>query len=211
MKAWIQLISTASFLFAATPVDGAPQKPELNAATNSAKVEKENSGSKTLLLNGEYEIGPGDQLSVSVWKEPELSRKVLVRPDGRISIPLIGDVDAVGRSPRELSEFIEAELKKFVTAPTVAVMVEAASSRRVFVLGKVGRPGPLNLTPGMTVLQALAGAGGFADFAKVKKIMVMRKVDGQSIKYRFNYKQVINGSHMEQNITLKIGDSIIVP
>ena len=210
MKAWIQLISTVCFLIGAAPVSGAPQKAELKAATNGEKVEKENSGSKTL-LNGEYEIGPGDQLSVSVWKEPELSRRVLVRPDGRISLPLIGDVDAVGRNPRELSEFIETELKKFVTAPTVAVMVEEASSRRVFVLGKVERPGPLTLTPGMTVLQALAGAGGFRDFAKVKKIVVMRKVDGQSIKYRFNYKQVINGAHLEQNITLKIGDSIIVP
>ena len=162
-------------------------------------------------LNGGYIIGPLDRLSISVWKEPELSRLVSVRPDGKISLPLVGDIQAAGLSPTALAAVIEKEMKRYIANPTTAVIVEEARSQRVYVLGEVARPGTFPLVPGMRVLQALATAGGFREFARVKKIFILRSKNGISVKFRFNYKQVIDGKAHDQNIILENGDSIIVP
>lgn len=158
-----------------------------------------------------YTIGPQDVLDVSVWKEPELTRSVPVRPDGKISLPLLNDVQAAGLTPAELAAQITTSLKKFVTAPQVTVIVTAINSQRVFIIGEVLRPGAFPLLPGMTVLQALSSAGGFTQFASLGKIYVLRNEDGKQTKHSFNYKAAINGKQVDQNFLLKAGDQIVVP
>jgi len=158
-----------------------------------------------------YIIGVEDVLNISVWKEPELSRSVPVRPDGKISLPLLNDVQAAGLTPQQLGASIRDGLKKFISDPEVTVIVTAVNSRRVYVMGEVTRPGVFPLSPGMTVLQALAGAGSFTQFAKIKGIYVLRMENGKQVKHPFNYKAVVRGENPEQNLELKPGDTIVVP
>ena len=158
-----------------------------------------------------YIIGPEDTLDISVWKEPEVSRVVPVRPDGRISLPLIHDVEAAGMSPQQLGASVTEKLRKYITDPQVTVIVTAMNSQRVFVVGEVLRAGAFPLLPGMTVLQALSSAGGFTSFADVKKIRVVRTRTGKQFEILFNYRDVIKGEKPEQNIKLEPGDTIVVP
>lgn len=158
-----------------------------------------------------YKIGPQDVLDISVWKEPELTRVLPVRPDGKVSMPLLNDVQAAGLTPTQLASKITDELKKFVTDPQVTVIVTQINSQRVYILGEVGRPGAYPLLPQETVLQALSSAGGLNAFANSKKIYVMRQVNGKPEKYPFNYKEVLNGKRADENIPLKAGDTIVVP
>ncbi|MBM3791202.1 MAG: polysaccharide export protein [Acidobacteria bacterium] len=158
-----------------------------------------------------YVIQPNDVLEVFVWKEPELSRKVLVRPDGRISFPLVQDLQASGISPGELKEKIEEQLKSFLTAPNVTIIVEAILSYRVFVVGKVQKPGALVVEKPVSVLQAIALAGGFADYAKESEITVVRNFEGETLVFNFNYKDVIKGRNADQNIYLRNGDVVVIP
>ena len=158
-----------------------------------------------------YLIGAQDVLDVSVWKEPELSRQVPVRPDGKISLPLLNDVQAAGLTPTQLAAQITAGLDKFMTAPQVTVIVSQINSQRVYILGEVGHAGAYLLLPGMTVLQALSNAGGFTPFSNVKNVYVLRQVNGKQQKLFFNYKEVVSGKRTEQNIELKPGDTIVVP
>ena len=158
-----------------------------------------------------YLIGPDDTLQVSVWKEPELSGSVPVRPDGKISIPLVDDVQAAGLTAVQLSEQIADKLKKFVTNPHVTVIVTAINSRRVYVLGEVNHPGGFTLLPDMNILQAISDAGGLTQFAHGKKVYVLRTEGGKQVKYPFNYSKVLKGENPEQNIALKSGDTIVVP
>lgn len=158
-----------------------------------------------------YMIGAQDLLDISVWKEPEISRAVQVRPDGKISLPLLNDVQASGLTPMQLASVIATGLRKYMTDPQVTVIVTSINSQRVYILGEVGRAGAYPLLPNMTLLQALSSAGGFTQFANSKKIYVLRDVAGRQIKIPFNYKEVVNGHRPEQNIELKPGDTIIVP
>ena len=158
-----------------------------------------------------YIIGPEDMLSINVWKEAELTRVVPVRPDGKISLPLLNDVQAAGLTPQQLGNSIRDGLKKFISDPEVTVIVTAVNSRRVYVMGEVTKPGAFPLLPGMTVLQALASAGSFTQFANVKGIYILRTEDGKQVKHAFNYKAVIKGQNTEQNLELKSGDTIVVP
>jgi len=158
-----------------------------------------------------YIIGAQDVLDISVWKEPDLTRSVPVRPDGKISLPLLNDVQAAGLTPMKLSEEITAGLKKFVTDPQVTVIVSAINSQRIYILGEVARAGAYPLLPGMTVLQALSSAGGFTQFASLKKIYILREENGKEQKYPFNYKEVVAGRHAEENILMKAGDTVVVP
>jgi polysaccharide biosynthesis/export protein len=158
-----------------------------------------------------YVIGAQDVLDVSVWKEPELTRTVPVRPDGKISLPLLNDVQAAGLTPTQLSAQITESLKKFVTEPQVTVIVTTINSQRIYILGEVTRAGAYPLLPEMTVLQGLSSAGGFTQFANLKKIYILRQENGKQEKYPFNYKDVVAGKHTEQNIMLKAGDTIVVP
>jgi len=158
-----------------------------------------------------YVIGAEDVLDISVWKEPEVSRVVPVRPDGKISLPLLNDVQAAGLTPAQLTAQITASLKKYVTDPQVTVIVKTINSQRFYILGEVLKPGAFAMLPGMTVLQALSSAGGFTPFAKMKSIYVLREESGKKVKYPFNYKEAISGKNAEQDILLKPGDTIVVP
>jgi polysaccharide export outer membrane protein len=158
-----------------------------------------------------YVIGAQDVLDINVWKEPDVSRIVPVRPDGKISLPLLNDVQAAGLTPAQLAAQVTESLKKYVTSPQVTVIVTTINSQRVYILGEVTRPGAFPLLPGMSVLQALSSAGGFTQFAKVKSIFVRRIENGKEAKYPFNYREVINGKRPEQDILLKAGDTIVVP
>jgi len=158
-----------------------------------------------------YKIGPQDVLRIDVWKEAEISRSVPVRPDGKISLPLLNDVQASGLTAMELANVITEGLKKFINSPQVTVSVFEINSRRVYVTGEVTRPGAFPLLPNMTVLQALTSAGGFTQFARTKKIYVLRSESGRQVKHPFNYNDVVKGNHQEDNIVLQPGDTIVVP
>jgi polysaccharide biosynthesis/export protein len=158
-----------------------------------------------------YIIGPEDVLDINVWKEPDVSRAVPVRPDGKISLPLINDVQAAGLTPQQLASTVTDKLRKFLTEPQVTVIVTAINSQRVFVVGEVLRAGAFPLIPGMTVLQAIANAGGFTTFANMKKIHVMRLVNGKHTELPFNYRDVLKGDNPDQNIKLEAGDTVVVP
>ena len=158
-----------------------------------------------------YIIQPNDMLEIFVWKEEDLTRKVLVRPDGRISFPLVQDLQAAGISPTELKKRVEEKLSTFLSAPEVTIIVEAINSYRIYVLGKVQNPGEVSSHKPVTVLQALALAGGFADYAKDDKITVIRSDKKGHKIFNFNYSDVIRGKNTEQNIILKTGDTVNVP
>jgi len=168
-------------------------------------------GDPVAVEKADYLIGPEDMLDISVWKEPDFSRMVPVRPDGKISLPLLSDVKAAGLTPTQLATSITAMLRKYVTQPQVTVIVTQMNSQRVYVLGEVNRPGQVPLLPGMTVLQALASAGGFTQFAEQKEIYVLRTENGKQSSYPFNYKEAVRGQGSTQNIILKPGDTIVVP
>jgi polysaccharide export outer membrane protein len=159
----------------------------------------------------DYVIGADDQLSVIFWRETNMSADVTVRPDGKISLPLINDIQASGLTPDQLRVSLTEAASKYIEDPTVTVVVKAINSRRVFITGQVGRPGPYPLTAPTTVLQLLALAGGVAEYAKSDQIQIMRTENGKTTNHRFNYKDVIKGKKLEQNMLLKPGDTVIVP
>lgn len=154
-----------------------------------------------------YKIGTEDVISVRVWREPELTMQQTVRPDGKITMPLIGDVNANDVTPKELTAVITAKLKEFINNPNVMVTVEQVRSKKYTITGEVNRPGSYPLLTATTVLDALTNSGGFRDFANKKKISIIR--GGERL--RFNYNEVIEGKNMEQNIILANGDLIVVP
>ena len=159
-----------------------------------------------------YVVGIGDVLEINVWKESELSKTVPVRPDGMITLPLIGEIKAVGLTPDQLKEQLTVALQKVVTDPQVTVMVTQVSSLSFNIMGNVNRPGYYPLTRPMTILDAIAISGGFRDFAKEKKIYVLRTgPNGAQQKIMFNYKDVIKGKKMAQNIMLLPHDTLVVP
>ena len=158
-----------------------------------------------------YVIGPDDQLAIVYWREKDMSADVVVRPDGMISLPLLNDIKASGLTPEQLRAAITQGASKFVEEPTVSVVVKAINSRRVFITGMVAKPGPYPLGGPTTVLQLISTAGGLAEYANKKKIVVVRKENGREITLPFNYEDVMKGKKMAQNIELKPGDSVIVP
>src|SRR5580698_1951524 len=156
-----------------------------------------------------YIIGPDDVLMVSVWKEPDLTSTLPVRPDGSISLPLLNDVQAAGLTPMQLAAAITEKLKKYVGDPRVTVVVKEINSKKIYVTGEVQHTGALQMQPGMTVLQALADAG-FTQFANTKRIYVLRTENGVEQKIPVNYKRLVKGQP-GQDIALKPGDTIVVP
>jgi polysaccharide export outer membrane protein len=178
------------------PASGTTAKPAPQAKSASAE---------------EYRIGPQDLVRIDVWKEPDISRTIPVRPDGKISLPLMNDVQAAGLTAMELAGSIREGLSKYITSPQVTVTVTEINSRRVYVTGEVMRPGAQPLLPNMTALQALTSAGGFTQFARTKSIYILRNEDGKQVKHPFNYKAVLDGKHPEDNIQLQPGDVIVVP
>jgi len=161
--------------------------------------------------NPDYKIGPQDVVRIDVWKEPEISRTIPVRPDGRISLPLLNDVQAAGLTSMQLAGVIREGLTKYITSPQVTVIVTEINSRRVYCTGEVTRPGALALLPNMTALQAISSCGGFTQFARLKGIYILRTEHGEQVQHPFNYKEVVKGKRPEDNILLQPGDVIVVP
>jgi polysaccharide export outer membrane protein len=159
-----------------------------------------------------FVIGNDDVLAINVWKEPDISRSIPVRSDGKISLPLVGEVQAAGLTPLKLETDIAVRLKNFISEPEVTVMVQQVNSQKFNILGQVARPGSYVIANSPTVLDAIALAGGFRDFAKQKSIYVLRQAGGgKDARLQFNYKDVSQGKNMSQNIKLQPGDTIIVP
>jgi polysaccharide export outer membrane protein len=157
-----------------------------------------------------YVIGTTDMITVTVFKEPTLSGSLLVRPDGMISIPLLGDVMAAGKTPLQLAAEVTVQLKKYVQDPNVTVILNQINSKRIFLIGEIGRAGPLPMTPGMTLLEAIATAGGISQYANAKKIYILRTENGTQQKIPVQYKQALQGDS-SLNLTLKAGDTIVFP
>jgi polysaccharide biosynthesis/export protein len=190
--------------------DAPKQVPANPPPQNSDVVAKANNPAATV-IDADYKIGPQDVVRIDVWKEPEISRTIPVRPDGKVSLPLLNDVQAAGLTAIQLGNSIHDGLTKYLNNPQVTVTVMEINSRRVYITGEVNRPGALPLLPNMTVLQALSSGGGFTQFAKLKGIYVLRNENGKQIKLPFNYREVVKGKNQEQNILLLPGDVIVVP
>jgi polysaccharide biosynthesis/export protein len=159
-----------------------------------------------------FQIGADDVLAINVWKEPEISRSVPVRSDGKVSLPLVGEVQASGQTPKQLETEISKKLTNYISEPEVTVIVQQIKSQRFNILGQVTKPGTYPLSNPTTVLDAIALAGGFRDFAKKKSIYVLRQTpDGSSSRLPFNYKDVIKGKDPQQNIRLEPRDTVYVP
>ncbi|MGB7129242.1 MAG: polysaccharide biosynthesis/export family protein [Candidatus Sulfotelmatobacter sp.] len=157
-------------------------------------------------------IGDDDLLAINVWKEPDISRQVPVRSDGKISLPLVGEVKAAGETPLKLEQDLEARLKNYIDEPEVTVIVQQINSQKFNILGQVNHPGSFTLANSATVLDAIALAGGFRDFAKQKSVYVLRaNSDGSETRIPFNYKEVLKGKNPEQNIKLQPRDTVVVP
>jgi polysaccharide biosynthesis/export protein len=184
-----------------------------NPDENANKPEEKVSGPgihPAPVVPADYIIGADDTLRISVWKEPDMSVLLPVRPDGKISMPLLDDVQAAGLTPMQLASSLKEKLKKYISDPRVTVVVTAMNSQRIYVLGEVMHTGAMALLPNMTVLQALSSAG-FTQFANLKAIYLLRVENGQQQKMRFNYKDAIKGRGDQENIVLKPGDTIVVP
>lgn len=158
----------------------------------------------------EYVIGPEDILHVAVWKEPDLTASLPVRPDGKISLPLLNDVQAAGMTPMQLADSLTEKLKKYVANPRVTIVVTAINSKRIYLTGEVSHAGAVPMLPNMTVLQALSSAG-LTQFANTKKIYVLRTQNGKQEKLPVDYRKLLKGEKMEQNYLLQAGDTIVVP
>jgi polysaccharide export outer membrane protein len=159
----------------------------------------------------DYRLNAGDKIEISVWNEPDLKRDIAIRPDGRFSFPLTGDLQAAGRTVSDVRNELEQRLKNFISEPVVTVTVTDVAGNRVFVIGQVNRPGMFVMNPELSVVQALSLAGGTTAFAKLDSIIVIRRVADNQTVLRFNYDQVSSGRGLEQNVMLESGDVVLVP
>jgi len=182
------------------------------SATRPANPAGNQSTAPAAFHDDTYIIGVNDVLAISVWKEPDISKTVPVRSDGKISLPLAGEVQASGETPRQLELALSRKLASYISQPEVTVIVQEIKSQKFNILGQVAKPGAYPITNSPTVLDAIALAGGFRDFAKQKSVYVLRrKSDGTETRLPFNYKDIIKGKNVEQNIKLQPGDTIVVP
>ncbi len=159
----------------------------------------------------DYLVGVGDVLEIQVWREPDLSRTVTVRLDGKISLPLAGDVEAVGKTTSDLDQFLEKHFAELVTEPSVSVILLESRSRRYYVIGQIGQPGEFPIDSPLTILQAIARSGGFLEWAKREEIKLIRRINGRDELLSFNYETFVSGKNLKQNILIAPGDTIIVP
>ncbi len=182
-----------------------------NAASAATVAQTQTPGTPAR-VDPTFIIGDDDLLAISVWKEPDLTKQIPVRSDGRISLPLIGEVQAAGKTPAQLEKDITASLRSYITDPQVSVIVQEIRSLKFNVLGQVNKPGAYSLNTGMTIVDAVAAAGGFRDFAKKKGIYVLRtSPTGEESKLSFNYQDFIKGKNPQQNAVLKPHDTVVVP
>lgn len=207
---------TASFLIFGVLLSAAPQNPAVLAAGNTVSAGASeraavSAAADKLTGSGDYIIGAGDVLTVSVWKEPDASvPTVVVRPDGMIAMPLLKDISIAGLTPRQAEAAITEKLAPIIHDAEVTVVVTAINSKKIYVVGAVNKEGPILYTYRMTALQALSEAGGLTEYAKRKKIYILRAENGKTSRLPFNYDEVIRGEKMDQNIQLIPGDTVVV-
>jgi polysaccharide biosynthesis/export protein len=201
MRGWV--IRVGLFAVAAMPAVVHGQGPLVPAPTVAIPVGP--------AVTDEYVIGPDDVLVVQFWREKDLSSEVTVRPDGKVSLPLLNDVRAAGLTPEQLRDAVVEGARKYIEDPIATVIVKQVNSRRVYITGQVEKPGPYALINRMTVIQLIAIAGGLKDYVDGKNIAVMRNEAGIPVTYRFNYQDFLRQKNLRQNIELKAGDTIVVP
>jgi polysaccharide export outer membrane protein len=204
MKKNLHLLFICSFLIIIFIV------PQVFAGDKNTSTQKQKS--ITRVKDTSYKIGGGDILQVITWKEPDFSRdEILVRTDGKITLPLLDDIQAAGMTPLELKKHLQKKLKKFVGNPVVTVTVRSPASQKFYILGEIARTGEYALTKELTVLQAFALAGGFTEWASKKEIILLRRENGREKIIRVNYKNIIKGKDFSQNVRIIANDTIIVP
>ncbi len=195
-----------SLLTAQSNIQGGRQEALAATSPGPAPIVTSNSS-----VPADYVIGPDDVLSIVFWKDKDLSADVVVRPDGKITLPLGKEIMAAGLTPDQLREAVLAEARRFVEAPTANVVVKQINSRKVFITGMVEKPGFYTMTAPTTVMQLIAIAGGLKEYAKAKGIVVMRNDARGPIAYPFNYEEIAKGRNLTQNIQLRSGDTVVVP
>jgi polysaccharide export outer membrane protein len=196
----------ASSLIVSGPAAGQSGPARAESTTAAPKA-----APATAVVPPGYVIGPEDQLSIVFWRDKDLSSDVIVRPDGKISLPLLNDVQASGLTPEQLRRTVTEAAKRYIEDPTATIVVRQINSRKVFITGEVEKPGTYPLGGPTTVLQLIATAGGVKEYADREKIVILRRENGQEVGYRFNYKEVVTQKNMKQNIELRPGDTIVVP
>ncbi len=207
----LSCLALSAALWGQTADSNQPSAGPDNAASTASSPQPD-SAAKSTQADATYIIGDEDVLSISVWKDQDLTRVVPVRSDGRISLPLVGEMQAAGRTPSQLEEDLKAALRGFITDPQVTVIVQEIKSRNFNILGQVTKPGSYPLTADTTIVDAIALAGGFKDFAKKKGVYVIRQdPNGTEIRIAFNYQNFLKGKNTAQNIQLKPHDTIVVP
>lgn len=216
MKALIpSFVVLASLAMAAPAVAQTAQKSSKSKSASPVRsappAEIAAAAAKGVTAPPDYVIGPDDQLAILFWRDKDISGDVTVRPDGKISLPLLNDIQAAGLTPDQLREKIVDEAKRYIDDPNATVVVKGINSLKVFITGQVAKPGPYALTSPTTVLQLISTAGGLNEYAKEKGIMIMRTENGRQVAMKFNYKDVVRGKNLKQNILLKPGDTVIVP
>jgi len=210
-KAAVAALLMSSFALAQ---DARPQPAASSASPNVASDKAASDKATNVVPDSQagigYVIGPEDVLHIAVWREADLTATLPVRPDGKISLPLLNDVQASGLTPQQLASSVTEKLKKYIADPRVTVVVTQINSKRVFMVGEVLHPGPMSMIANMTVLQALSSAG-LNQFANTKRIYVLRTENGKQQKLPVNYRKLVKGEQIEQNYVLQPGDEIVVP
>jgi len=219
-SAWKAAVAALFLMSSIALAQDAPAQPAASSASDNVASDKAASDKvasdkvTNVVPDGQaglaYVIGPEDVLHIAVWREPDLTATLPVRPDGKISLPLLNDVQASGLTPQQLADSLTEKLKKYVADPRVTVVVTQINSKRVYMVGEVFHPGPMPLIANMTVLQALSSAG-LNQFANTKRIYVLRTENGKQQKLPVNYRKLVKGEQIEQNYLLQPGDEIVVP
>ena len=202
---WTVVVAAVLLMGGWTLAQDAPAQPAATPPSNNDAA-----ATSTSQGGASYVIGAEDNLHIAVWKEADLTATLPVRPDGKISLPLLNDVQAAGLTPQQLADSITEKLKKFLADPRVTVVVTQINSKRIYLVGEVGHTGAMPMLPNMTVLQALSSAG-LTQFANTKRIYILRTVSGKQEKLPVNYRKLVKGQQIEENYVLQPGDTIVVP
>jgi len=210
-SAWKAAVAALILIGSIALAQAAPAQPAASSASDKTASDKTTAtAASTSQAGPEYVIGPEDALHIAVWREADLTASLPVRPDGKISLPLLDDVQAAGLTPKQLADSITEKLKKYVADPRVTVVVTQINSKRIYLVGEVVHVGATPMLPNMTVLQALSSAG-LNQFANTKRIYVLRTENGKQQKLPVNYRKLVKGEQIEQNYLLQPGDTIVVP
>jgi polysaccharide export outer membrane protein len=215
---WKAAVAALFLISSMALAQDAPGQPAATSVSDKTASDKATTTTTTTTTSADasspagpaYVIGPEDVLHIAVWKEADLTATLPVRPDGKISLPLLDDVQAAGLTPKELANSVTEKLKKYIADPRVTVVVTAINSKRIYLVGEVLHSGATPMLPNMTVLQALSSAG-LNQFANTKRIYVLRNANGKQEKLPVNYRKLVKGEQIEQNYVLQPGDTIVVP